>query len=103
MICKFQEESNSREEFCQKVGDTFWNSGDCHGKMPLAHVGSCLETVAGQTIDHNGSVMHDFSGFCLMIPPISEQSNGSKQRLLSQKHTSPDDNRNICDPAALAF
>ncbi len=45
--------------------------------------------------------MREFSGYCPMIPPISEQSNGSKQGLVLRQRASSDDNRNIFDPAAL--
>lgn len=100
VIRKLQEDSNSKEEFCQKMGEMFWNRDDCREQMPLAPVGSKLKTDPGQHTDHTGFGVRECSGYCPRIPPIPEQSNGSEQRSVLRPYTS-DENSNIFDPAAL--
>jgi len=99
VIHKIQMESTSREEFCQKMGEMFWNSNDYDDQSGLPPVGSTLKTDAVQHSAHSGFDVRGFPGSGPRPPPISDQCSGIQHAAVVGSHTYAD--REVFRTAAL--
>ena len=87
VIHKIQMESTSREEFCQKMGEMFWNSNDYDDQSGLPPVGSTFKTDAVQHSAHSGFDVRGFPGSGPRPPPISDQCSGTQHSAFVGLHT----------------
>ena len=90
VICKIHEESNSRDKFCQKLGEIFRDRYDGLKPMPPVTVNSQLKTETEQLTSPTVSQVHGYPGYCPRLPPMSNQCYGTQQISLVQTHTSSD-------------
>ena len=100
LIQKIHDESNSRDEFCQKLGEIFWDR--CDGLKPMlpVTVNSQLKTETGQLTSPTVSQVHGYPGYCPRLPPMSDQCYGTQQISLVQTHISSD-RQDMAHPTAI--
>ena len=78
LIWKIHDESNSRDEFCQKLGEIFWDRYDGLKPMMPVTVNSQLKTETGQLTSPTVSQVHGYPGYCPRLPPMTDQSYGTE-------------------------
>ncbi len=100
VIQKIIDQSKSRDEFCQKLGEIFWDRYDGLKPMPPVTVNSQLKTETGQLISPTVSQVHGYPEYCLRLPPMSDQCYGTQQISLVQTHTSSD-RQDMANPDAI--
>jgi hypothetical protein len=87
VIHKIKKESTSREDFCQKMGEMFWNSYDYDDQSGLPPVGSNFKTDAVKHSTHNGFEMRGFPGCDPRPSPTSDQCSGTQHSAVVGLHT----------------
>ena len=100
MRYKIHEDSNSQDEFCQKMGVIFWERNGGHNPMSLVSANSQLKSEPGKVTSPTLFHKHRYSGYCPRLPPKSNQCYGIQQRSLVWIYSTAD-KQEMAHPAAI--